>query len=959
MKSTLPLVSLLALSAAASPSLRLAEATKPDWRGEAGLVFAADSATVAIEADGPATPAAAVRRSPDGPWTDAPLAPDGPNRWLLSLPEPGWYDFRVSTQNLKAAEGGDLTFTVAVLGSPIPEEWRTNSVFGIWNVHGDPALIRLAGARWNRRMTSFRDVTPDDAANYGDIGMQNAECKMQNAENSSLVTRHSSLAEGVASPYTERDGLAQVGVFSFGMPLWTMDMPEGVKLPSFGNPFYPAKDWTDVSRAVAAYASTHALPRDMSIYNEPLAHFKGKPAQIADYARAVRAGLKAADPSFRIGGPGLYSIRIRDLTAIEEGGLLESLDFLDMHAYVGGTPPEGEFVRKIEMLRDWLAAHGRADMPVYLTEFGWTAAEGTWQPPVDRATQARYVARSLALAWSQGIDALVYFALDFKHKKAGEAAFSLIGPDGRPEAGYSAFAAISRHFAASEPIGHFVLAPGVHMVAGRRDNRLQLMVWSEEETPPSDVAIPFEIESARDLFGSPTEPAVEDSIAKAFRMYPHGAVPERLHSESVAHHAALYAVSSSPFFLETKRRPTPYEIRVLPAKTAMSLPEFFHHDPPASQFWAVGRYSAWLKSPETDLPPAPTPADGTYLAFLSERSGQGHFRVSFQPYELVSPVTVESAEIRWPANAERPIAAVTLHSNDAEKPLEIGIGIGGENGAAVTLSPQERREIALPIPAPKPGLIDIVGSIGNLRIEMPDGSCLSKTFDARILAIWPENSPPRTRDFPSPVWTSFGPVASHLEQTGERPVVMSDCRAILQLFHSPEALLVEVMADDDEHVPPDPADPSRLWAQDSIQLGFDMDPLKPWEAGFAGAENSQTLGGHRVFELSVADVGGGRGIAYLERSWDDALPAGTVRTAIETRVERDAAAATTRYRIRIPWAELGAAESPPRPGDAIGVSIAVNDVDSARGAPRHGLTLFGGIVDDKEPRKFGRAWLRP
>ena len=43
----------------------------------------------------------------------------------------------------------------------------------------------------------------------------------------------------------------------------------------------------------------------------------------------------------------------------------------------------------------------------------------------------------------------------------------------------------------------------------------------------------------------------------------------------------------------------------------------------------------------------------------------------------------------------------------------------------------------------------------------------------------------------------------------------------------------------------------------------------------------------------------------------------------------------------------------------VSFSLAVNDVDPARGAPRHGLTLFGGIVDDKEPKRFGPAWLRP
>ncbi len=625
MKNKLRLLAIFAIpalaAAAESSPLRLAEATPPDWRGESGLVFAADHATVAIETDGPAAPVARVRRSPDHPWYSASLSPDPatPSRWLLDLPEPGWYDICVS----QSTEVADLTFSAAVIGTPIPETWREQSVFGIWNVNGDPALIRLAGARWNRRMTSFRDVTPDDAAQYGDI-------EMQNTENSSLVTRHSSLAEG------ERDGLAQVGVFSFGMPLWTMDMPEDVKLPSFGNPFYPAKNWDDVTRAVAAYARTHALPRDMSIYNEPLAHFKGKPEQIADYARAVRAGLKAADPSFRIGGPGLYSIHIANLTKIESGGLLDSLDFLDMHAYVGGTPPEKEFIAKIDMLKDWLAAHGRPEMPVYLTEFGWTAAEGTWQPPVDRATQARYVARSLALAWSRGIDALLYFALDYRTKKTGEAAFSLIGPGGRPEAGYCAFAAVSRHFAASEPIGHFLLAPGVHLLAGRRDGRLQLMVWSEEGSPPCEVAIPFEIESARNLFGSPTQPAVEDAIAKVFQTHCGGAAPERIHAESVAHHAALYELSPSPVFLEAawfpRKEPV---IEVLPPLTVMSLPDF-SKGAEFDGFLAVGRYSKWLKSPERDLPPAPTPPDGTYAAFV--RRGRSPLSWALQPYKLVSPV---------------------------------------------------------------------------------------------------------------------------------------------------------------------------------------------------------------------------------------------------------------------------------------------------------------------------------
>ena len=907
--------------------------TPPDWRGDNGLVFAADSATLAFEGDG-AGVVATVRRAPEGVWQAAPLKADGPDRWLLDLPERGWYDIRVTqakstepSANLQPqssdlqsrsddltaqraslkAQRADLTLTVAVVGEPIPEAWRTNSVFGIWNVHGDPALIRLAGARWNRRMTSFRDVTPDDVAKYGDIEIHNAENSSLVPHHSSLVphhsslvTRHSSLAEGVTPPYGERDGLRQVGVFSFGMPLWTMDMPEGIKLPSFGNPFYPAKDWDDVTRCVAAYARTHALPRDMSIYNEPLTHFKGQPAQIADYARAVRAGLLRADPSFRVGGPGLYSIHIANLTKIESGDLLKSLDFLDMHAYVGGTPPEKEFIAKIDMLNDWLAAHGRADMPVYLTEFGWTAAHGTWQPPVDRATQARYVARSLALAWSRGVDALVYFALDFRTKKAGEAAFSLIGPGGRPEAGYAAFAAVSRHFAASEPIGHFSLAPGVHMVAGRRDGRLQLMVWQEDGAPLPPLWLPWRIESARGLYG-----------------------------EVLPWDADGGSPTSDLLFLETARMVLPSlhcSLAILPAVETTALPQPNELD---NLFGGFACASAGGELP-----------DGDYAAFV--RCTTGGYAI--RSYRLHSPIAVEDARLVWPADCDAPVLESDIASHETNRTCSADVSLDRGDVRTLTLAPGERKTVRFTPATVVPG----ERRRSTLRLELPDGAVRERSVKWTALPVFAATD---ANDAPFADFSDWAPF-------GEVPTSVADCRAAVRLSHDSGALTVEVEVKDDEHAP-SVADPSRLWERDSIQLGFDMDTLKPWEAGFAGGETSQTLGGHRVFEFSVSDAGDGTGIAYLERSWDDALPAGTVRSAIEARVLRDPATAVTRYRVRIPWTELGAAESPPRPGDAIGFSLAVNDVDPVRHPARHGRMLFGGIVDDKEPRLFGPAWIRP
>ena len=764
MKRAFPLLLAFALpliAAAGNSALRLVDATPPDWRGEGGLVFAADSATLAFEGDG-AGAFATMRRAPDAPPRPVALAPDPAqeSRWLLQLPERGWYDVEIAGGDLSQ---GSLRVTAAVVGAPIPEAWRTNSVFGIWNVHGDTALIRLAGARWNRRMTAFHSVTEEEAALYGDLS---TPPPVRRSPDSSGVER------ALPAPYIERDGLRQVGVFSFGLPPWTMDIPEGVKKPSFGSLFYPARNWDDVARAVAAYARTHALPRDFSIYNEPLAHFKGKPIEIADYARAVRKGLKAADPSFRVGGPGLYSIHIANLSKIESAGLLESLDFLDMHAYVGGTPPEEEFIRKIDMLKEWLAAHGRADMPVCLSEFGWTASLGTWQPPVSRETQARYVARSLALAWSRGIDALIYFALDFRNKKAGEAAFSLIGPDGRPEAGYCAFSAVSRHFAASKPLGHFVLAQGVHMVAGSREGRLQLMLWSEDNIRPFEIAPAFGFSSARDLFGSPIPPG------------------------------APLRVSPSPVFLET--------------------------------------------------------------------------------------------------------------------------GIMAESGLA---------ELQSAIAAALPRTIETTGGDAGGKEEQPP------------LEIWPKGVE-GAASIPARRWKNFGGVFNSSDGAPEG-----------RLEYDADGLYLTVSLQDFDHLQTKIVDdPSLMWSQDSLQLGIDMDAAKPWEAGFAGAENSQTFGGHRVFEFTFGADGKGGGKAFLEQSWDDALPMGTVRERI--KVETDIQGGIPwRYRVFIPWVELGAAGNPPKPGDEIGIALALNDIDPGQGTPRHGWTLFGGIVNEKEPRHFGRGVL--
>ena len=199
-------------------------------------------------------------------------------------------------------------------------------------------------------------------------------------------------------------------------------------------------------------------------------------------------------------------------------------------------------------------------------------------------------------------------------------------------------------------------------------------------------------------------------------------------------------------------------------------------------------------------------------------------------------------------------------------------------------------------------------------MEAAATTAANSVHECYVAGICPTSATPQPAQREEPQWKPFGDPRG---KDGKIPD--ADCAASIRLRHSGKGLAVEVEVLDDEHRQTNSHDdPSQMWAQDSIQIGIDMDWGKPWEAGFAGAETSQTLGGHRVFEFSVGADGRGGGKAYLEQSWDDALPMRTVRDKISVAVKRDEAARKTRYKILIPWAELGAAARPPRPGEAIG-----------------------------------------
>jgi nitrogen fixation protein FixH len=735
--------------AQAKSDFKRVDIVKADWQRGEGFVFNRDHASLAYQSSSPelfTSFEASIKRTPDSPQQWQTIKPDSDGVWQVDLAQPGWYDVAI-----KATHQDGRVFErkamVAVLGEPVNEAWREKSVFGITAIHGDKKLINLAGGRWDRRLTTFYKVTEKDVADT------------------------TTMSQSV-SHYDERDGLAYSGCFSFGMPLWSMELPEHYSKPSFGNPFYPAKDWTMVRDIVATYTRTKSLPWLMEMYNEPLAHWQGTPQQLVAYAKAVREGLKSVDERFKLTGPCLYSIRIGDVKKLAEAGLFEQLDGIAMHTYVDGTAPEESYLQRIIDLNDLLKHYGQQDKPVYFTEFGWTAMDGTWQPPVDRWTQAQYAARSLALAWSQGVDGMTYFCLQYKTRNLGEQAFSLIDEQDRPQPGYAAFAGVAKWFAGSTPIGHYQLTPTVHMVMGRRDGKLQIGLW--DTVGANKVTLPFAILKAVDMFG-----ATIDVQNNTLNIGP----------------SPVYVEAMDADIAELTRRPMVIvtAMNQVAGELAWPIPDFEHN---ASRL-AAGQYIGFVK------------VDGNWQV---------------QPVDLVSPLHLSDITTRWPADSPTPQVVTTLKSNlgDVTQKATLWLEKTPEKTVTLSIPANSMRQVIFNLPDIEQAKQQQV----TVVFKRPDGELQSQMLELTALAAGPDSNAGTWSDFTA--WAPFG-------QAGDNAPA-NDCQGKINVSHDAKGLRVQVKVTDDEHVQTHAkGTPGHMWAQDSVQLALDLDVLKPWQAGVVGS----------------------------------------------------------------------------------------------------------------------------
>ena len=402
---------------------------------------------------------------------DAEGRPVGETRALaavdaVTLAGRGFYTLEVAACY---ADGTKVTTTgsAAVLGPRLTAAQTAGSRFGAMIVNGGAgAFTRALGSRWDWRFFFHgRDNAAFVGPQFGD----------------------GAIYAGHQSPiYPEAMDPAHVG--KGGM--------------------WPAKDW-DVQRALTrAFLEKNPCfaGRRLCLVNEPDFKWRGTIAEMVRAHRVFAEEVHRLYPTCEVQGPACSRVKPEYLRALGKEGFFDSIDAVNIHAYVDGTKPEGAFRTKLREGMDVVRREFACAKPVYVTEFGWTTENGTWQEPVSELTQARYLTRSCTFIAAEDIRAAVWFCDFYVARNYGEGGFSMLrlGNDCiSPKPAVAAFATLARNLSSVQ--GRMcaqMIGPETWLATGRRaDGSAVTLVWTR--TGEREIPLPVRTVRAESFLGTP------------------------------------------------------------------------------------------------------------------------------------------------------------------------------------------------------------------------------------------------------------------------------------------------------------------------------------------------------------------------------------------------------------------------------------------------------------------------
>ncbi|HEX8068103.1 MAG TPA: cellulase family glycosylhydrolase [Thermoleophilaceae bacterium] len=259
----------------------------------------------------------------------------------------------------------------------------------------------------------------------------------------------------------DRRGIRVIATL-WGTPCWASSAPRSLRAGCLGrwwdrgvdrHPPRRARDYADAAAWTAARWGGRL--EALEVWNEP--NLRVQPfLRARDPARAYAAILRTAYPRIKRAAPRLTVVA--GALAFADAGFLERLydlglrgsyDALSIHPYSESRSPAAwsrhgsrfSFAAGIEAIRALMVARGDGDVPLWLSEVGWSTCTGDPKWCVSAADQASFVADAVRLArrWPFVRALIVYNLRDKGYDRADrESGFGLVRRDYRPKPAYDA-----------------------------------------------------------------------------------------------------------------------------------------------------------------------------------------------------------------------------------------------------------------------------------------------------------------------------------------------------------------------------------------------------------------------------------------------------------------------------------------------------------------------------------------
>lgn len=205
------------------------------------------------------------------------------------------------------------------------------------------------------------------------------------------------------------------------------------------------------------------------VWNEPNIPTFWKPQpNAANYTAMMKAAYVAAheaDPNCVVVGASANETDINWLRDIAKNGGMPYMDAVSIHPYTMADGPEQmDLARQLENVHAFLAAQGHPNLPVWITEMGWTSSLAD---DAANARSSRYMAQSYVLAAAARVPHLFWFSEQDWNEGGKLQGWGLIPPDFQAKPTLAAYRRLADALAGSVFRGYLPLQNGTGCVFER------------------------------------------------------------------------------------------------------------------------------------------------------------------------------------------------------------------------------------------------------------------------------------------------------------------------------------------------------------------------------------------------------------------------------------------------------------------------------------------------------------